>query len=530
MLDGHHTTYDWQEHTGSVCVWAVGSFEQHSHHMPLATDNLLVDYFADKVAKALDATLLPSLPFGTCLEQSGFRGSMTLRPETLMQIVRDVADEVERQNFSILVLLNGHGGNHSLVPVCRDINRLNRPLKIVLANYWEFADPSAGRESKKLGATFHADEWETSLMLSLFPRHVRDVRTDRPIPKDEPHPLTVQDLTTFGMGHFNSTGAGGFPSYASRKKGDKIVASLLPKLIAHIQDRIARLQKDRRYSGSGGIALRPMTAADIPDGMRLKTLAGWNQTEADWEMYLELASNGCFAAVHNGRVIGTVDATHYGRCGWIAAVLVHPEFRNRGIATRLMSQALEALADCTCVKLDAAPAGEPIYRKLGFVEEYGISRMACECLPPTKPTGNAARAATANDLNLMAAKDKQVLDVSRKPVLAGLLERAPASAWILRAGSSLQAACFGRDGSHYHQVGPVIADSLDDATAVASKALHKLVGHAVVVDVPDAQTGMKEWLSARGFMVQRPFLRMVRGKNIAGNPSRLYATGGPDLG
>ena len=530
MIDGLNTTLDWQAHNGPVCVWAVGSFEQHSDHMPLATDNLLVDHMARKVAEALDAPLLPTLPFGTCLEQTGFRGTLTLHPETLMQVVRDVADEVERQNFSILVLLNGHGGNHALVPVCRDINRMNRPLKILLVSYWEFADPKIGMESKSLAATIHADEWETSLMLSLHPDLVRAVRTDRPIPKGDPNPLTVQDLTTFGMGHFNPVGAAGFPSYASRKKGEQIAALLLPKMIAHIRDRIARLQQDRRYSGAGGIALRAMTAADVPDGIRLKTLAGWNQTEADWQMYVDLAPRSCFVAVHNGRVVGTVGGIRYDRLGWIAMMLVDPEFRHRGIATRLMGRALEALADCECVKLDATPAGEPVYRKLGFVEDYGISRLVCECLPPLKPAGRSAQAATPVDLDRIAAKDGEALGVTRKPALASLLKRTPAAAWRCLAGSSLRAVCLGRAGSQYHQIGPVIADSLEEATTVVSAAMQGLGGRAVVMDVPDTQTGMKEWLFSHGFAVQRPLLRMFRGKKIAGDPSRLYAAAGPDLG
>ena len=52
------------------------------------------------------------------------------------------------------------------------------------------------------------------------------------------------------------------------------------------------------------VTLRPMTAADIPAGMRLKDEAGWNQTESDWAMILNASPGGCFVAVmdeHRGR-------------------------------------------------------------------------------------------------------------------------------------------------------------------------------------------------------------------------------------
>src|SRR5690349_11754551 len=119
MVDGRNTTEEWQMHAGDVCILPIGSFEQHGGHLPLSTDILGAEYFARVLAEDLGAALLPALPFGTCMEHTGFRGSVSLRPETLMQVIRDVADEMERQQFRVLVLLNGHGGNFALGPVVR---------------------------------------------------------------------------------------------------------------------------------------------------------------------------------------------------------------------------------------------------------------------------------------------------------------------------------------------------------------------------------------------------------------------------
>src|SRR5689334_8569356 len=96
MIDATSTTHDWQIHTGDVCVLPIGSIEQHSHHLPLDTDVRCGEFFARMIADDLGAALLPVLPFGTCMEHTGFRGSISLRPETLMQFVRDIADQVER--------------------------------------------------------------------------------------------------------------------------------------------------------------------------------------------------------------------------------------------------------------------------------------------------------------------------------------------------------------------------------------------------------------------------------------------------
>ena len=56
----------------------------------------------------------------------------------------------------------------------------------------------------------------------------------------------------------------------------------------------------------GDLEIRRMVVPDIPAGMRLRELAGWNQTEQDWRRFLEFEPEGCFVAFRNGRVCGTV--------------------------------------------------------------------------------------------------------------------------------------------------------------------------------------------------------------------------------
>src|ERR1700753_4364541 len=121
--------------------------------------------------------------------------------------------------------------------------------------------------------------------------------------------------------------------------------------------------------------LRMMTKQDIPGGVRLNTIVGWNQTAADWERFLSASPIGCFV-MQDGDKVATTCATipYENRFAWIGMVLVDPDYRNQGIGTTLLKRAIEYLdgAGVATMKLDATPAGKPLYERLGYVTEYEI--------------------------------------------------------------------------------------------------------------------------------------------------------------
>src|SRR5882672_1336003 len=94
------------------------------------------------------------------------------------------------------------------------------------------------------------------------------------------------------------------------------------------------------------IDVRLLQETDIPAALRLKDLARWNQTESDWRRLLRLQPDGCFCATIDGKLVATTTTSAYGReLGWIGMVLVDPEFRQQGIATRLVRSAMDYLSN-----------------------------------------------------------------------------------------------------------------------------------------------------------------------------------------
>ena len=279
------------------------------------------------------------------------------------------------------------------------------------------------------------------------------------------------------------------------------------------------------------MTIRRMLGSDIQDGMRLKNAAGWNQTPQDWELYLSLSPNGCFVAEFCGHVVGVVTTVVYdGGVSWIGMMLVDPEYRRRGIATRLMRKAVGHLKGCETVKLDATPLGKKVYKNLSFKEEYTLYRLIANSVR------FAEKAATVlpvseDDFSIIAEMDKDVFGAGRMAVLQPLMLNNPWVAWKSCRNETLSGYCMGRPGTRYFQIGPISAESPKDAFGLAEAALSNLPGQAAVIDVPVYQQYFIEWLQSNGFEIQRELIRMYHGSNSnPGLKENVFAICGPELG
>lgn len=280
-------------------------------------------------------------------------------------------------------------------------------------------------------------------------------------------------------------------------------------------------------------AIRTMRIADIPFGMQLCRLSGWNQLEDDWLAFLASPNGGGRIAESEGAVIGTAAFLRYGAgFSWLSMMLVHPEARHAGVGTRLMQAAMEALAGESNVRLDATPLGEPLYRRFGFLPEYELLRATVDTVSgQVRPPDDRVRPMRADDLAAVLEWDRQVFGADRSALLASFYRRAPDLAWIARPGESLLGYCFGRPGYLYRQLGPVIAENVSTAGALVARCGMMHPGERLALDVPRLVPEWIAWLESAGFVVERPFLRMTRGQTPPpGCPSRLFAIAGPEFG
>jgi len=283
--------------------------------------------------------------------------------------------------------------------------------------------------------------------------------------------------------------------------------------------------------------LRLMAKADIPAGMRLKDLAGWNQTAADWERFLAASPAGCFVAEIEGHVCGTATTIVYeGRFAWIGMVLVDPEYRGRGVGTRLLERTIEHLdgLGVPTLKLDATPQGKPLYAKLGFVSEYEIERwMLKRRLEDPSGTFTLGERIMIErpDLNAMAKLDRLVFGADRSALLSSLDDQAPEFTVAIDAAGELAGYVLGRHGSRADHLGPWVAKDEASARSLLVEFMRRSKRECIFIDCVRPSRFACELVRDLGFEFTRPLTRMYRGANrYPGTPGLVGAIVGPEFG
>ena len=274
-----------------------------------------------------------------------------------------------------------------------------------------------------------------------------------------------------------------------------------------------------------------MTMEDIPGGLRLCRASGWNQLEEDWRLFIDSPGSGGLLIARAGNVLGTAAYLRYDALGWIAMMLVDPAERRAGLGAQLLTEALAAVAGAPCVGLDATPAGEPLYRRFGFVGDYSLVRMkaAIDGAHFPDPAGQA-RPMRENDLAAVCRRDREVFGADRGRLLAAWFLHAPECAWIADDAAGVKGYTFGRPGYRYYQLGPVVAAGAATARDMVIRCLSPLSRRVFAIDVPLLDGEWLDFLKSAGFVEERRFLRMfLRGHVHPGIPARQYAICGPEF-
>lgn len=246
-VDYHHLTTEEARKfcaAGGVVVVPIGATEQHGPHLPLGTDFTMAHTVATKAAEQVDGVLVtPPIWTGFSPHHMQFTGTVSLRAETLMAVVRDVAESLWRHGFRRILFLNGHGGNMNMLGSAAQALRFESGVRITVASYWNFAtDVIAQWRRSPLGGINHACEMETSLMLAA---HGAQVQADkaRNTPETMRNRYLGNDLlgggavaTPWDFAEVTADGTLGHPEEATAERGAELLAAVVDGVAGFLTD------------------------------------------------------------------------------------------------------------------------------------------------------------------------------------------------------------------------------------------------------------------------------------------------------
>lgn len=267
--------------------------------------------------------------------------------------------------------------------------------------------------------------------------------------------------------------------------------------------------------------------------LALSKSANWNQNENDWRWMLEFGKGWGITLADGTLAASALVIPYGGRFAWVSMVLVHPEHRRHGYARRVLRAAIEHLASRGLAPvIDATPAGHEVYMREGFSDTWGFRRYALGGAPvpaTPQPGWPVVREIVEADWPAILALDGPAFGASRETLLRSLASRLPESALVAESHGRIAGFILGRDGREARQIGPLVA-GLPAATALLAAAVTR-VAPPLYADIVDREALLRGWLEARGFVFQRPFMRMVLGSSRApGDESRVILVAGPELG
>lgn len=275
------------------------------------------------------------------------------------------------------------------------------------------------------------------------------------------------------------------------------------------------------------LPLAVMGQREMAGCMALSAEAGWNQTPDDWMLFMRHGTvfglpGDAGRPIATGAILPFADGF-----AWVSMVLVTAASRGQRIGTGILETCCAELKRRGLVAvLDATPAGERVYRPLGFAPQFALTRWQGQGGGgAVLPAG--IRPIRADDLTAAIAIDAAAFGAPRDFLLQSFFARAPRLAFVTDDGASFALARPGRIAA---QIGPIIAADENAATALLTAALGAVNG-PVFLDVADRWQQLGALLKQRGFTVQRPFLRMALGRCAPfGDVARTFVVAGPEFG
>lgn len=177
-----------------VCLLPFGILEKHGPHLPLGTDLLDVRYAALHAAEQEYAVVFPEYYFGQIAEAKHEPGTMAYSRGLQLALLQETTDEMARNGCKKILIVNGHGGNDSLLPYFAQ-TQLDKPHDYVVYVFDE-RTPQHGGPPRTDKLDMHAGQSETSKMMISRPDLVHQDRAASESGADQARQKIPADIYT----------------------------------------------------------------------------------------------------------------------------------------------------------------------------------------------------------------------------------------------------------------------------------------------------------------------------------------------
>ena len=231
------------EQSSGVCLLTIGILEKHGPHLPLGTDIFECRKVATTAAEKEYCVVFPTYYAGQINEARHQPGTIAYSPELIWKMLQETCDELSRNGFKKIIIVNGHGGNNDFLHYfC--MSQLHSPKDYVLVFFQQKENEDAAKKIKALRQTTtggHADEMETSMMRYIRPDLVKVDQAGTQSGKNQARLAEIP---------FQYTGIWWYAQYPNHYAGDATKSSVeLGKLITDTEaDQLVELIKKLKQS------------------------------------------------------------------------------------------------------------------------------------------------------------------------------------------------------------------------------------------------------------------------------------------
>jgi creatinine amidohydrolase len=221
-----------------TAIVVTGSIEQHGGHLPLGTDAYAALTIALRVGSRIDAPVLPLSPVGVAPYHMPWKGSLTIRPETMGSLLMDVCEGLSAAGVERVIVVNWHEGNTAAIRIAADQVQTSLPLRVIVVESHIITN---GLFPEEMEFT-HAGSMETAAILAHDPRLVRlDERIEGDVVESgvEGHALFRRRDVFPVMKDFREVAAAGWygnPETITEERAVEIIEAVADHIVSTVED------------------------------------------------------------------------------------------------------------------------------------------------------------------------------------------------------------------------------------------------------------------------------------------------------